>query len=674
MNKNDRALGSASLGLVFLSALSAPVMGQGTTDLPPIEVTGTPPPAAPGATTFLGTSLVEEAEGTAVVGQGERTDTVTIVDQQEIQQRRSPVAYDVLNSQPGLNVVNRLGMTGSGLSRLTIRGNGSVGPAGLQVFVDGRPDSTVSFAHPTPSALGLAEVEYIEVIHGPAPTLYGSGRTGVVNIVTADPDPGLHAYLDTNYGSFDTNENYARVSYGGKRGYARVGYSHRSTNGFNPDSEATVRNLNFKGQFILNDVLDVTFAAAQNEDEFDVFQEFFVPGPFTDPRTDQLNLNQTVYDLTVNADFGNVVSSLKFFHDELDPISQVLDPGEKRADVVEQGIRFKTAWEATQSTNIITGVDYLEASVANSPVLPPFFLPPLAIPRARVFEDLDETSFYVFAEQKLTNSITISGGPRFTDHSEYGDVESGELGIMFSPQISGVDTLLNDTTFRARATRGYQSPTLQQLYGVFRGGRRGPANPDLGPELVDQYEVGFNTALPNVNLDVVVWAQDGFDLIGLPVTPPPPPPPPPDIQNDVDYRNRGVEAVLHYALTQNLEGMVGIAISDFDQQTDRFLRVPQRTVDVGFVYTHSLFRKDDLEVSLYGRYAGGIVDIPVEPPNSPQVDLDDYYVAHLKVNLDVTDNATWYFGIDNITDEDYELVFGIPAQPLSAYTGVRVKM
>ena len=301
MNKNKRALGSASLGLVLLSALSAPVMGQGTTDLPPIEVTGATP-AAPGATTFQGTSLVEEAEGTAVVGQGERTDTVTIVDQQEIQQKRSPVAYDVLNSQPGLNVVNRLGMTGSGLSRLTIRGNGSVGPAGLQVFIDGRPDSTVSFAHPTPSAHGVAEVEYIEVIHGPAPTLYGSGRTGVVNIVTADPEPGLHAFVESNYGSFDTNENYSRISYGGKKGYARVGYSYRSTNGFNPDSDATVKNIHFKGQYILNDILDVTFSAGKNEDEFEVFQEFFVPGPFTDPRTDKLALDQTVYDLTVNAD------------------------------------------------------------------------------------------------------------------------------------------------------------------------------------------------------------------------------------------------------------------------------------------------------------------------------------------------------------------------------------
>ena len=57
----------------------------------------------------------------------------TIVNQQEKENKRSAVPFDVLETKPGLNVVNRLGMTGSGLSRLTIRGNGGVGPAGIQI-------------------------------------------------------------------------------------------------------------------------------------------------------------------------------------------------------------------------------------------------------------------------------------------------------------------------------------------------------------------------------------------------------------------------------------------------------------------------------------------------------------------------------------------------------------
>ena len=627
-----------------------------------------------------GTAFSEEASSdtyqqvptVTVVGEEQRANTTTSLNREEIEAKRSAVAYDALDYQPGLNIVRRLGMTGAGLSRLSIRGNGSVGPAGIQVYVDGRPDATVSFAHPTPSAMGLAEAEYIEVIHGPSPVLHGSGKTGVVNIVTADPEPGLHSFLELSYGSFNTQENFARVSSAGDKGYVRLSVSDRGTDGDNPNSEVSVKSFNLKGKYKFNDTWDATFTAAQNEDHFEVFNEFFVPGPFTDPRTKNLDLTQTVFDLTFNADFGNAVSSLKFFHDDLDPKSQVLDGTEQRADVSEKGFRFKTTWAASKQTKVITGIDYLKAEADNSPVLPPFGTPKLTIPRARVSEELDEKAIYVFADHAVSDSVAVSGGLRHTNHSEAGDVQSGELGIVFTPE--------NGTTFRARATRGYQAPTLQQLFGVFRGGRKGPANPNLDHENIKQIEIGFNKAFPKGDIDLVVYKQKGDDLIGIPAvrkrpTPPPPGLPPLEIQNDVSYSNHGIEAKLHYELTNNLKTMLGITIADFDQDTNRFLRVPEKTVDMGITYKHSIKKKDDLSVSLFGRYASGAVDVAVVPqfpltPNGPQVDLGNYFVADLKINYHVNDNLKVFFGIDNITDENYALVTGIPSTSLGAYAGI----
>lgn len=172
-----------------------------------------------------------------VVGQEYRT--MTVIDKEEIEDKHSSVAYDVLETQPGLHVVRRLGMTGAGLSRLTIRGNGGVGPAGIQVYVDGRPDSSVSFTHPAPAALSL--------------------------------------------------ENTNRI--------------------------------------------EVSLTVARSADKFDVFGSFFVPCPFTNPRTESLDLTQTVYDVTLNANFDNIQSSLKLYHDDLNPTIQILDGGEERAKV-----------------------------------------------------------------------------------------------------------------------------------------------------------------------------------------------------------------------------------------------------------------------------------------------------------------------------------------------------
>ena len=302
--------------------------------------------------------------GTTVTVQGERADTATILNRQEIDTKHAPVAFDALDKKPGLNVVRRLGSTGAGVSRLSIRGNGSVGPAGIQVYVDGRPDATVSFAHPTPSALGLADVESIEVIHGPSPVLHGSGKTGVVNITTADPEPGFHAFLQSSYGSFDTSENFGHVSYAGKNGYVRVGGSYRRTDGSNPDSDALVRNMNFKGKVIFNDVWIWNFQQHGILTNLKYSGNFLFPVPSLIHVLTELNLTQTVFDFTVNANFGNVVSSLKFFHDDLDPKSQVLDDPEKRANVTEKVFGLKRPGPLLKQTNIIAGIDYLKAEAA----------------------------------------------------------------------------------------------------------------------------------------------------------------------------------------------------------------------------------------------------------------------------------------------------------------------
>lgn len=605
---------------------------------------------------------------TITVQEQYRAATVTVIDidRGDIEKKHSASAYDVLENQPGLNVTQRLGLTGSGLSRLSIRGNGVVGPAGIQVLIDGRPDATVSFAHPTPSALSLQDVERIEIIHGPSPVLHGSGKTGVINITTAVPERGLHSYIEGSYGSFDTTENFGGVSYGGERGYVRASGSYRSSDGDNPTSAALIKSFNLKAGYEFNDIFSATASGGINEDSFEVFETFFVPGPFTDSRTTSLDLTQTVFDLTLNADFGNVESSLKFFYDDLDPKSQVLDDPEKRALVNEKGVRFKTTIDASDSTRVITGVDYLHAKAENSPFPPP---PPLlAVPQARVRETLSELGMYAFLEQSLTQSLSFSGGLRFTQHSVSDSVTSFETGVTWKPVQNNVDNLLNDTTFRSRVTRGFQAPTLQQLYGVFRGGRGGPANPNLNAEIIEQYELGFNKPFSKGNLDVVVYVQDGEGIIQLPAAPPPPPP---DILNAIEFANRGIEARLHFYPTVNWETMLGVTVADFENNNTRFLRVPEKTLDFGITYKHSFIRHHDFSINLAGRFAKDTVDIPVG--TTTLVSLDNYFIADLKANFHINKYAKTFFQVDNITDEKFEFVSGIPVNGRGVSAGLRLE-
>lgn len=591
--------------------------------------------------------------------------TTTVIERSEIELQNSFVAYDVLKHKPGIHSVQRLGFTGSGLSRLTIRGLGAGGPAGVQVFTDGRPDATVSFAHPTPSAMLLADVQTIEVIHGPSPVLYGAGLAGVVNITTAPPERGYSGFYRQSFGEYDTAETALGVAYGGERGYVRVSGTYRETDGYLPALDAKVKNVGFKGGYQLTEHWNVSLSAGVNEDAFGVFGDFSVPGPFTDPRTDSLDLTQTVLDAGAVGTFDAATVSFKVFHDDLEPRSQVLDPGEERAEVSETGIRFRIDWRLADQTQLITGLDYLHAEADNSPVLPPFAGPGLRIPRERRSANLDELGAYAFLHQRINQFLTADGGIRLIDHSEYGFETAEEAGLVWRPAgISDVGTWAG-SAFRVRYTNGYQSPTLQQLFGIFRGGVEGPANPNLEPERLRQLELGYNYTGSRWEADIAVFRQEGDDLISRPTTPPPRPS---DITNSIEFENYGFEAALAVDATDNLSLFAGVTWLDLELK-DRFVLAPERAFDLGVTYRASFRQADDFALHLTGRYADRIFDVS----RGKVIELDDYIVVDLHSRLKLTPNVALFVSLDNLLDEEYELVSGIPAPPRTLSGGVRLQ-
>lgn len=591
-----------------------------------------------------------------------RSSTATLVEQEELQTQNTFVAYDALKFKTGLHSVQRMGLTGSGLSRLTLRGLGADGPAGLVVLVDGRPDATVSFAHPTPSAMNLANVASLEVIHGPSPVLYGSGLVGVVNIRSARPEDGLSGFIRGSFGQFDTVETLAQVAYGGDIGFVRVSGSYQETAGYLEELSARVLNLNVRAGLDLGDHWQVTVGGGINEDSFGVFGNFFVPGPFTDPRTEGLDLTQTAFDANLTGRYDDFTASLTFFLDHLNPRSQVLDPPEERADVMELGVRAKVEGKLWDSTVVTVGSDALYASANNSPVLPPFAGPMLSIPRDRLAADLWEVGAYLFVQHEFNEYLEAQGGVRLITHTAYSPRTAEELGLIW--RITGLAE--SGPAIRVRYTRGYQSPTLQQLFGIFRAGVDGPANPNLGPERMHQAEVGLNWRDSWWSFDVVGFLQDGSGLISRPATPPPPPP---DIENEVDFTNYGVESRLTLTPLSGLDFYLGFTHLELDLE-DRFVRVPRTTADVAISYVLGTRRPDDLSLFVTGRYALGIKDVA----DGQVVDLDDYLVIDAHARYDVFDFFGVILSLDNITDANYQLAAGVPARPLMFSGGLILQL
>ncbi|MDR0457435.1 MAG: TonB-dependent receptor [Burkholderiaceae bacterium] len=154
--------------------------------------------------------------------QAERADAlladVTVIDQAQIRRNLGDTVADLLARQPGIQMSRSGGPYTA--SSIYIRGANS---DQMLVLVDGVP---VTSLDPSGSALpemSLADVDHIEIVRGPASTLYGANAVGgVIQIFTKQGAQGVHVDAFAGYGTHDTRQANAGLSAGGQQWRLRV--------------------------------------------------------------------------------------------------------------------------------------------------------------------------------------------------------------------------------------------------------------------------------------------------------------------------------------------------------------------------------------------------------------------------------------------------------------------
>lgn len=593
--------------------------------------------------------------------QRERMETATVVFREEAELQQATVAFDALRHTPGLGITQRTGFLGTGMNRLSIRGLGASGPSGVQVFIDGRPDPTASFVHPIGQAHTMGDVQSLEIIHGPSPVLHGSGKAGVVNIRTITPEQGYSGYLRASIGTEGTTENMLVGSFGGKRGFLRASGSYRRTDGAVPETDARVASGQLRGRYHLDERWSLTGSVSHSDDTFATPGEIDVVGPFGSPGTETLDLAQTAADIVIDGRFQGAETSLQLWGFKLDPRSQAVSPGVSRADIHETGVRSRTVVELPRGYEMTAGADLLYARARNTPPPPPGnSLPPPGAPELSASSR--EIAPYVQLSGPITPALSWAGGVRIVNHSEYGTEPAGELGMRLNPGAEKADHPLRDTTFRVRATRGYQSPPLQQLFGIFIGGPAGPSNANLEPEILDQIELGWNQRFAAGELDMVFFVQSANDLVQAVGGPPPPPP---QLRNAGSFTHRGLELRTVLRPHPRLAVTLGGTTRDL---SDGIIRLPHHTIDVALMA--SLMRHRDLTLRVSGRAAFDTFDLD---DTGQRTRLSNYFVADVNLMYRASAHVKPFVRINNITDTSYQTWFGIPMPGITALAGVTVE-
>ncbi len=198
---------------------------------------------------------------------------ISVVDKYDIGSGKQRIGLDEsLVKIPGLFMQNRYNFAQS--LKLSIRGFGAranFGTRGIKLYQDGIPLTTVD-GQGGIEDIDLNSINRIEVMRGPASSLYGSSSGGVINFFTGDEDAD-EPYLEANISKGEYQTNIGNIKAGGEIDKLRyfLNLSHLDVTGYRSHSRTRNTKFNSKFKYKIDETSDLTaiftaFDAPQADD------------------------------------------------------------------------------------------------------------------------------------------------------------------------------------------------------------------------------------------------------------------------------------------------------------------------------------------------------------------------------------------------------------------------
>jgi vitamin B12 transporter len=424
---------------------------------------------------------------------------VTVLDREDLQNAGAATLTEVLARQPGVEFASNggLGATNS----LYLRGGAS--SKQVLVLVDGMRVSSATSADFSWSRMPVAQIERIEILRGPASSLYGSDAIGgVVQIFTRQGEGALRMNGEAGFGSYGTRSkslgfsgrdsgwdyalqvssldstgfnnmtNSRNVVYGDRDGYSSQSFSGRLGYAFNQDNKLALNVFHSAGE----NAYDST-SATQSTVSRDYRSSIAV---------DSMQMVST------NRLTENWLSTLRFGRSSDDSRSRTNGNQVSQYTTDQDQLSWQNDF-TTKAGSILLAVERLKQRVA---VLPTAYTIGQRINNSAVLGWSAD-----FGAHALQTSV------RRDDNSQFGGKNTGSLsyGYRFSPEWRSYASL--GTAFRA--------PSMNDLYYPLDGSGF-VGNPNLRPETAINREAGLVflragqkvtlTAFSNKISDLITWS------------------------------------------------------------------------------------------------------------------------------------------------------------------------
>ncbi|MES2777539.1 MAG: TonB-dependent receptor [Bacteroidota bacterium] len=181
---------------------------------------------------------------------------------------------DAINGNvPGVTM-NRRSMSGGQQFNIRGYGNGSRGPRGVSSNFDGQGYKVYLNGIPVTDAEGITTMDdldfgsvgNVEVVKGPAGTLYGLAIAGAVNLSTINPEKGKTSVgQEVMFGNYGLQRYTTNFQMGGDHSSILLNYGHQKSSGTSIHNASKKDFVNFIGNFQPNEKQTInTYAGYSN--------------------------------------------------------------------------------------------------------------------------------------------------------------------------------------------------------------------------------------------------------------------------------------------------------------------------------------------------------------------------------------------------------------------------